>query len=46
VTGLFVTIDPAEARAQVAVAEVGVGKRSFPGGIDGGKEVVAGDIVV
>jgi hypothetical protein len=46
VARLLVTIDPAEARAEVAVAEVGVGKRAFPGGINGGDEVVAGDVVV
>jgi hypothetical protein len=46
VAGLLVAINAAKARTQVAVAEVGVGERALARGIDGGDEVIAGDVVV
>jgi hypothetical protein len=45
-TSLLIPVNAAEARAKVAVAEVGVGKGTFTRGVDGGEEVVAGDVVV
>ena len=46
VAGRLVAVDGAEARAEVAVAEVGVGEGAFAGGIDGREQVVTGDVVV
>ena len=43
---LLIPVNAAEARAKVAVAEVGVGKGTFTRGVDGGEEMVAGDVVV
>ena len=43
---LLIPVNAAEARAKVAVAEVGVGKGAFTRGVDGGEEMVAGDVVV
>jgi hypothetical protein len=46
VPGLLVPVNATEARAKVAVAEVGVGKGTFTRGVDGGEEMVPGDVVV
>ena len=46
VAGLLVAIDGAEAWAEIAIAQVGVGEGAFARGIDGRKKVVAGDVVV
>ena len=46
VASFLVAIDGAETRAEVAVAQVGVGEGAFAGGVDGGEEVVAGDVIV
>ena len=43
---LLIPVNATEARAKVAVAEVGVGKGTFTRGVDGGEEMVAGDVVV
>lgn len=43
---LLIPVNAAEARAKVAVAKVGVGKGAFTRGVDGGEEMVAGDVVV
>ena len=43
---LLIPVNAAEARAKVAVAEVGVGKGAFTRGVDGGEEMIAGDVVV
>ena len=43
---LLIPVNAAEARAKVAVAEVGIGKGAFTRGVDGGEEMVAGDVVV
>lgn len=46
VAGGFEAVDGAQARAEVAVAEVRVGEGSLAGGVSGGQEVVAGCVVV
>jgi hypothetical protein len=46
VPSLLIPVNAAEARAKVAVAEVGVGKGTFTRGVDGGEEMVPGDVVV
>ena len=46
VASLLIAVDGAKARAEIAVAEVGVGEGAFARGIDGGEEVVARDVVV
>lgn len=43
---LLIPVNAAEARTKVAVAKVGVGKGAFTRGVDGGEEMVAGDVVV
>src|ERR1700735_67601 len=43
---LLIPVNAAEARAKVAVAEVGVGKGAFTRGVDGGEEMIAGGVVV
>ena len=45
-SGLLITVDTAEAGAQVTIAEVGIGEGTLARGVDGGEEVVAGDVVV
>ena len=46
VAGLLIAIDATETRAEVAIAEVCVGEGTLARGVDGGEEVVAGNIVV
>jgi hypothetical protein len=46
VPGRLVAIDITQARAQVALAEVGVGCRPLLRGVDGGYQVVARNVVV
>jgi hypothetical protein len=43
---LLIPVNAAEARAKVAVAEVGVGQGTFTSGLDRGEKMVAGDVVV
>jgi hypothetical protein len=45
-TGLLIAVDTTEAGAEVTIAEVGIGEGTLARGVDGGEEVVAGDVVV
>jgi hypothetical protein len=44
--GLLIAVDTTEAGAEVTIAEVGIGEGTLARGVDGGEEVVAGDVVV
>ena len=46
VAGLLEAIDGAEAWAEIAVAQVGVGEGAFAGGVNGREEVVTRNVVV